>query len=525
MSLNRDTRWLFWVLSKSVYSFRMLCIWRLIHTASNVKLIDRFFLFLIFLVYSFSFTFTSSDSARAQSIALELVANNLANPVAITHAGDGSGRLFITLQCGKIVIYNGTGVLTTPFLDITSLVKSPCNNGGGEEGLLSVAFHPTYSTNGFFYVHYTNVSGNIVIARYTASPPSSNVANLNSAFILLSIPHPTNSNHNGGQLQFGPDGFLYIGPGDGGGGGDTNNNAQNLGTLLGKMLRINVNGDDFPTDPNRNYSIPSDNPFVGITGLDEIWALGLRNPWRFSFDLLTNDLFIGDVGQNNIEEIDFQPASSNGGENYGWRCYEGNSAFNTSGCGPASNYEFPIFEYSHTNGCSVTGGYRYRGNEFPQLFGIYFSGDFCSGIMWGTTQNGSIWTTTQLLDTSLSISTFGEGEDGEIYLAHYSSSGAIYHIVSTSGGSCVGSGSFRIRGKVTSSARRVISGVTLTIKGPGSCTNTATNDSRGKYQFEMLGNGAYTVTPSKAGCTFTPSSPTVTISGSNQTVNFTGSCP
>src|SRR5574341_1278225 len=172
MSLNRHTRLLFWVFSKSVYSFRMLCIWRLQHAVLNVKLIDRFFLFLIFLVSSFSFTVTSSDSARAQSIDLELVANNLNNPVAITHAGDGTGRLFITLQCGKIVIYNGTNVLVTPFLDITPIVKSPCGSGGGEEGLLSVAFHPNYSTNGFFYVYYTNLSGDIIIARYTASPPS-----------------------------------------------------------------------------------------------------------------------------------------------------------------------------------------------------------------------------------------------------------------------------------------------------------------------------------------------------------------
>ena len=379
-------------------------------------------------------------------------------------------------------------------------------------------------TNGFFYVNYTDTNGDTVIARYKVSS-NPNIANSSSAFILLKIDQPF-SNHNGGQLQFGPDGFLYIGMGDGGSGGDPQDNAQNLGTLLGKMLRINVDGDDFPADPNRNYSIPSDNPFVGITGLDEIWALGFRNPWRFSFDLLTNDIFIGEVGQNSFEEIDFQPSSSNGGENYGWRCYEGNSSFNLTGCGAASNYEFPIFEYSHTDGCSVTGGYRYRGNDFPGLFGIYFSGDFCSGKIWGSTQNGSIWTTTQLLDTNFSISTFGEDEAGEIYVAHYSSpDGAIYHIVSTSGGSCVGSGSFRIRGKVTSSARRVISGVTLTINGPGSCTNTATNDSRGRYQFEMLGNGAYTVTPSKAGCTFTPSSRTVTISGSNQTVNFTGNCP
>lgn len=213
MSLNRDTRWLFWVLSKSVYSFRMLCIWRLLHAASNVKLIDRFFLFLIFLVYSFSFTFTSSDSARAQSIALELVANNLANPVAITHAGDGSGRLFIALQDGQIVIYNGTQILPTPFLDISSLV-SCC----GERGLLSVAFHPNYVNNGFFYVNYTDNNGNTVIARYTVSA-NPNIANPSSAFILLTIQQPF-SNHNGGQLQFGPDGYLYIGMGDGGSGGD-----------------------------------------------------------------------------------------------------------------------------------------------------------------------------------------------------------------------------------------------------------------------------------------------------------------
>ncbi len=375
----------------------------------------------------------------APQIDLQPVASGLANPTAITHAGDGSGRLFITLQAGQIVIYNGISILAPPFLDITSLVAS-----GGERGLLSVAFHPNYRSNGVFFVYYTNTAGNIVIARYSVSPDP-NVANPNSAVILLTIPHPNFANHNGGQLQFGPDLYLYIGVGDGGSGGDPSNNGQTRSTLLGKVLRINI-------DSGSPYAIPGDNPFVGVAGaLPEIWAYGLRNPWRFSFDRSTHDLFIADVGQDSWEEVDFQPAGSPGGQNYGWNVMEGNHCFNPPSNCNSSGLTLPILEYAHgpgdSIGCSISGGYRYRGTQNPDLRGIYFYGDFCTGRIWGASEQAGAWTTAELLDTSLSISTFGEDEAGEIYVADYSG-GAIYRIVqvgntnSSSGGGGGGGGCF-----------------------------------------------------------------------------------
>jgi glucose/arabinose dehydrogenase len=330
----------------------------------------------------------------ASTIDLEPIATSLIRPVAITHAGDSSNRLFITLQEGQIVIYNGTQVLPTPFLDINSLV-SCC----GEQGLLSVAFHPNYPSNGFFYVNYTNNAGDTVIARYTVSADP-NTANPNSAVILLTIPQPF-TNHNGGQLQFGSDGYLYIGTGDGGSSGDPEDNGQDVETLLGKVLRIDV-------DNGLPYAIPPDNPFVtDPAGLDEIWAFGLRNPWRLSFDRLTGDLWIADVGQSNWEEVNLQPATSAGGENYGWRLMEGKHCFNPSTNCNDEILTLPILEYSHSFGCSITGGYRYRGTQIPYHYGTYFYGDYCSGRIWGATADGNgEWISTELLDTALRISTF-----------------------------------------------------------------------------------------------------------------------
>jgi len=351
-------------------------------------------------------------------IQLEPVVTGLAKPVDITHAGDGSGRLFIVLQDGYIMIYNGVQLLPTPFLDISSLVST-----GGERGLLGLAFHPDYPNQGSFYVNYTNSDGDTTIARYSVSADP-NVADPSSEFILLTIAQPF-GNHNGGQLQFGPDGYLYIGVGDGGSGGDPQNNAQNLGKLLGKILRIDVNNGD-------PYAIPSTNHFVNNSeALDEIWALGLRNPWRFSFDRLTGDLYLADVGQSSWEEVNFQPANSGGGENYGWRLMEGSHCFNPPTDCNDGTLTLPILEYDHSSGCSITGGYRYRGVRNPGLNGIYFYGDFCSGRIWGVPPNGNLARTTiELLDTDLKISTFGEDELGEIYLAHYSSTdGAIYRIL------------------------------------------------------------------------------------------------
>jgi len=351
----------------------------------------------------------------ALEIDLTLVISGLDRPVAITHAGDGSDRLFITLLGGQIVIYDGRQVLAQPFLDIRTLVTS-----GGERGLFSVAFHPNYANNGLLYVDYTDLNGNTVIARYSVSADPDR-ADPASAAVLLSVVQPY-TNHNGGQLQYGPDGYLYIGMGDGGSGGDPQNHAQTLNDLLGKMLRIDVDG-------NSPYSIPADNPFINDpVAREEIWALGLRNPWRFSFDRQTGDLFIADVGQSRLEEVNFQPSHSTGGENYGWRLMEGSACYNPSSNCDNGMLTLPILEYDHSLGCSITGGYRYRGVANPALWGIYFYADWCSGRIWGATEEAAgTWTAEELLDTDLQVTAFGEDEDGEIYLADYAA-GAIYRI-------------------------------------------------------------------------------------------------
>ncbi|HEU4886735.1 MAG TPA: PQQ-dependent sugar dehydrogenase [Thermoanaerobaculia bacterium] len=349
------------------------------------------------------------------SVVLEPIANGLDSPVSITHAGDD--RLFITLQDGMVVIYDGTQVLPEPFLDIRSLVRS-----GGERGLLSIAFHPRYAQNGLFYVNYTNLQGHTVVARYSVLPQNPDRANPNSALILLTINQPF-PNHNGGQLQFGPDGYLYIGMGDGGSGGDPANRAQNLLNLLGKMLRIDV-------DSASPYAIPPSNPYANLDNArGEIWASGLRNPWRFSFDRATGDLWIADVGQGTWEEIDFQPATSIGGENYGWRLMEGTHCFEPpSGCNPG-NLVLPVIEYDHDFGCSVTGGYVYRGTRSPRLIGQYIYGDYCSGIIWGGTRNANGTVTSRvLIDATFNISTFGEDAAGEVYVGGYSN-GVLYRLV------------------------------------------------------------------------------------------------
>lgn len=345
-------------------------------------------------------------------VGLQQVTTGLANPVAITHAGDGSGRLFITLQDGRIVIFNGATVLPVPFLDIRTLVLS-----GGERGLLSVAFHPNYPAIPFFYVDYTNLMGNTVVARYRVSPTDPNLANRASRRTILRQSQPF-ANHNGGQLQFGPDGFLYIALGDGGSAGDPGNRAQNLGTFLGKILRIDVNG-AFP------YTVPPTNPFVGVAGArPEIWAYGLRNPWRFSFDRATGNLFIGDVGQARWEEINVEPNSSPGGRNYGWRRMEGRHCFNPAVNCNDGTLTLPILEYSHAVGQSVTGGYVYRGTQVPELAGRYVYGDFVTGRIWAASPGANVL----LMDTTLLISTFGEDENGELYVADHAT-GTIFRFI------------------------------------------------------------------------------------------------
>ena len=335
-------------------------------------------------------------------------------PTSITHANDGSRRLFITEQAGRIVITRDNVQLKEPFLDIRGRV-SCC----GERGLLSVAFPSGFREKGYFFVNYTNRSGDTVVARYrvTKDPDRADAA---SEEVILTVKQPF-ANHNGGQLVFGPDGYLYFGMGDGGSAGDPYGNGQNRGTLLGKLLRIDVGSNARP------YAVPTSNPFVGKKGArPEIWALGLRNPWRFSFDRKTGDLFIADVGQNKYEEVDVQPASSKGGANYGWNNMEGLHCFKSKTC-DTSGLVLPVVEYGHDSGCSVTGGMVYRGRMFPSLDGIYFYGDYCSGRVWGMQRSGEQWLAKELMHTKLSISTFGEDEDGELYVADYDG-GGIYRI-------------------------------------------------------------------------------------------------
>lgn len=381
-----------------------------------------------------------SSSSFSQTIAVQPIKTGLELPIGITNAKDGSNRLFLNLQRGRIVIWNGTSILPTPFLDISNLV-SCC----GEQGLLGVAFHPQFKTNGFFYVNYTDKASpnsNTIVARYKVSSTDPNRADPSSALVLLTQEQPY-SNHNGGQIRFGPDGFLYISMGDGGSGGDPENRSQNPETWLGKMLRIDVNR----TEPGKNYAIPPTNPYVnsnpfpGKTPKKEIWSYGLRNAWAFSFDRQTGDLYIGDVGQNAWEEIDFQAASSKGGENYGWRLMEGKHCFNPgSNCNDGS-LTLPLLEYDHGQGCSVTGGYVYRGAQFGGLVGTYLYGDVCSGRIWGAKRSGTTWTSNQLLDTSLSVVSWGEDEAGELYLTDRggegASNGGLYRVVSTSTGEII----------------------------------------------------------------------------------------
>ena len=363
--------------------------------------------------------------AQAQNpqISLQTFASGFSRPVDIENAGDS--RLFIVEQRGIIHILDSLGNrLPTPFLDIDSRVI----NSGNERGLLGLVFHPDYKSNGYFYVNYMDNSGSSLIARYSVSATNPDQADINSEVILMTVSQPF-SNHNAGDLGFGKDGYLYIGWGDGGSGGDPGNRSQNTNLLLGKMLRIDV-------DNGSPYSIPQDNPFVNDPGvLDEIWAIGLRNPWRYSFDRLTGDLYIADVGQNNWEEIDFQPATSSGGENYGWRCYEGTATFNTSGCPPANTLEDPIFEYANSNqfGCSVTGGFVYRGARYSAMFGHYLFTDYCSGRWWSLKRdmNGN-WVSTDLANLSnFEYSSLGENHFGELFVAGHGT-GNIFQIVDTS---------------------------------------------------------------------------------------------
>ncbi len=355
----------------------------------------------------------------SQIISLTQFASGFTDPVEITHAGDS--RLFVVQQGGLIKIVNANGTTNaTPFLNLSSIIST-----GGERGLLGLAFHPNYATNGFFFVNYTNTAGNTVIARYSVSA-NPNVASTTGT-ILMTITQPF-SNHNGGSIKFGPDGYLYIGMGDGGSGGDPGNRSQNISDNLGKMLRIDVNSSVAPF-----YTNPATNPYVGIAGNDEIWAIGLRNPWKFSFNRLNGDLWIADVGQNAIEEIDkISSPLPNTGINFGWRCYEGNSTYNTTGCAAASTMTFPFTQYARSGGaCSVTGGYVYTGTLYPNFQNKYFFTDYCDDKIRMVNSAGTITTTSSFSGNS--FATFGEDVAGELYVAGISS-GIIFKIQDASFG-------------------------------------------------------------------------------------------
>lgn len=358
-----------------------------------------------------------SVSLPAASLQLSPVVTGLSSPLDIQNAGDGSGRLFVVEKGGTIRVLLAGTLLPDPFLDIHAKVST-----GSEQGLLGLAFPPGYASRQYFYVNYTNVDGDTVIARYrTTTNP--NVADPATEQILLTIDQPF-SNHNGGQLRFSArDGYLYIGMGDGGSGGDPQGNAQNPMSLLGKMLRVRV-------EPDLDHvEIPPDNPFVGDPAYrGEIWALGLRNPFRFSFDRRTGDLWIGDVGQSRFEEVDYQPGASAGGENYGWNEMEGFECY-LSGC-DTSGLTLPAAVYDHSLGCAVIGGFVYRGARFPALRGTYLYSDNCSGTIWGIRKSGDQFISRTLLETGLGISCFGEGQAGELYVADLNG-GTVYRVIVT----------------------------------------------------------------------------------------------
>ena len=346
-------------------------------------------------------------------LALQEVASGLNNPVYVT-SPSGDARLFVVEQVGRIRVIESGQLIAAPFLDISSRVSS-----GGERGMFSVAFHPQYRTNGFFYVYFTGPSGELRIERFTVSS-NANQANAASAKVILTVVHPR-SNHNGGLAMFGPDGMLYLGLGDGGGGGDPDLNGQNQTTLLGKILRIDVSTGD-------PYSIPSGNPFAGRTDARaEIWAMGVRNPWRFAFDRSAGNLYVADVGQGAREEINVVPANR-AGVNYGWNILEGSSCYATPSCSK-QGLELPVLEYGHENGqCSVTGGFVYRGSAMPELAGTYFYADYCAGWVKSFTYNG---TATDHRDWNLGslgfVTSFGEDSSGELYLT--SATGRVYKFV------------------------------------------------------------------------------------------------
>ncbi len=363
----------------------------------------------------------SVSTSFSQTIALQSFATGFSRPVEIAHPANDS-RLFVVEQAGKIKVVNSDGsVNPTLFLDLTSEVEF-VNFPGSEQGLLGLAFHPDYANNGYFYVNYTrNGDGATVVARYSVSADP-NVANT-AETVLLTVSQPY-SNHNGGTIKFGPDGYLYIGMGDGGDAGDPGNRAQDITENLGKMLRIDVNS-------GSPYSIPSNNPFVGVAGNDEIWSIGMRNPWKFSFNRTNGDLWIADVGQYEIEEINKIPNPiPNTGLNFGWRCFEGNTSYDQSAgdCPAYAATVAPFTQYTHsgTGGCSITGGYYYTGSLYPNFANKYFFADYCTRKIGTVTDGGTVAWTAAFAN---SITTFGEDMNGELYVT---GGGTVFKVVDQS---------------------------------------------------------------------------------------------
>lgn len=349
---------------------------------------------------------------------LQEIAGGFTRPLLAIGANDGSNRLFIVEQGGRIWVMVNGKVEKQPFLDVSGIVSVDSN----ERGLLGLAFHPQYKTNGVFFINYTDVDGNTVVARYSTLASNANVADPNSASYVIQIKQPY-PNHNGGNIAFGPDGYLYIGMGDGGSQGDPQGNGQNPKALLAKILRLDI-------DSAQPYAAPKDNPFASDANFaPEVWAMGLRNPWRFSFDRATGDLYIGDVGQNQWEEVNFQ-AAGQGGLNYGWNIMEATHRY--SGEPVKDGLIAPIAEYSHANGgCSITGGYVYRGETLKALNRVYLFADYCSGKIWSTFRDAAgAWQTNPFIDTDFAISSFGQDDAGELYVINQG--GSILKLVAAS---------------------------------------------------------------------------------------------
>ncbi len=362
----------------------------------------------------------------ANQLQVVKVTGGLSSPVGVTNAGDGSGRLFVVQQGGRVRVIKNRQLQPGSFLDVSSIVTF-----GGERGLLGLAFHPQFATNGYVYIYYAAKTttgkqaktGDIAVARLTAPGPGHNAVDPSTFKEMLIIDHSQYTNHYGGALAFGPDGYLYIGTGDGGGAGDPLANGQDLTSLLGKILRIDVDGTGHGVG-GVGHGVPADNPFVASVNYSEIWDYGLRNPWRISFDRTTHNLFIGDVGQDRYEEIDRELDSSTGGLNYGWRVMEGSHCYPSGDSCNKTGKVLPVAQYNHSLGCSVTGGYVYRGSH-QDLQGLYVYGDFCSGRLWTMNEDGTGDTLRR--DTALAISSFGENEAGELFVTDLN--GALYRVI------------------------------------------------------------------------------------------------